>query len=321
MHDNISMEKLLASLASCRIDIRFFTPQSIQMKFWIGAVLRNRFLYAADTVSDKHGVSLRQIIDTLPLAKSHFLYEQLRGGFPKGFLFDCSSLPYEAPGFTLEANQVYTFSLILIGNFMAYKPLFITAIQHMIEKGFGYPMVPMTLIDITDQDICRLQKTNFEKETIDLELWFKTPVNLLPSPKESNNGYQNKLNNFPSFYQFMRTLTYRAITLNLLYTDDPPTDSYEQMNNWIEQYISPSVRAILLQADLHYEKRWSTPKINSNNVYSMGGYTGKLIFGNVPAHYLERLRLASSWGIGAGIKYGLGWYQVMPYYPTKPKRP
>lgn len=321
MQNDITIEELSGELASCRIDIRFFSDECVKMKYWIGAVLRNRFLYAADSVLDEHGVSLRQTIDTLPLPKSHFLYEQFRGGFPKGFLFDCSNLPYEAPGFTLEANRIYTFSLILIGNNIAYKPMFITAIRRMMKEGFGQPMVPMNLIDITEQEICHLQTMPDDKHTLDLEILFKTPISLLPPPKESSNGYQNKLNNFPSFYQFMRSLVYRIVSLDLLYTDQHRIDSREQMEEWIERYIRPSVRAMLLQADLRYEKRWSTPKTESENIYLMGGYTGSLAFGNVPAQFLPLLVFASSLGIGADINYGLGWFQVQPYNATNRKLP
>ena len=53
------------------------------MKHWIGAVLRNNFLYVAESIKDVQGISLRQIIETLPLPEDHFLYRQLKKGGAK----------------------------------------------------------------------------------------------------------------------------------------------------------------------------------------------------------------------------------------------
>ena len=73
------MENLLQNLSVSRLTVRFFAQERVSMKFWIGAVLRNRFLYAADQVLDEQGLSLRRHIDTLPLPQDHFLYKQLQG--------------------------------------------------------------------------------------------------------------------------------------------------------------------------------------------------------------------------------------------------
>ena len=91
--NDVIIENLLRGLTVCRLTVRFFTEERVSMKFWIGSVLRNRFLYAADHIFDEQGISLRQHIDTLSITEDHFLYRQLRGGFRKGFLFDCSTLP------------------------------------------------------------------------------------------------------------------------------------------------------------------------------------------------------------------------------------
>lgn len=70
------METLLRSLSACRLMVRFFAEEPVSMKHWIGAVLRNNFLYAAESIKDVQGISLRQIIETLPLPEDHFLYRQ-----------------------------------------------------------------------------------------------------------------------------------------------------------------------------------------------------------------------------------------------------
>lgn len=305
------MNTLFSQLAYQKFNIRFFSSEQNDMKFWLGSVLRNRFLYAADRVFDDQGVSLRQLIDTLPLPEEHFLYGQLQGGFPKGFLFDSSSIPYNAPGFTLEDNKIYTISLILIGNTITRKQLFLDAIQLMLQEGFGHPIIPLTLIDITEEPLQSFN-TNFDENTerVKLELFLKTPVCLFHTSKEDANGFQNKLNGFPSFYQFMRSLTYRLLTLCMLYTDSSILASKEEMDNLAEQYLQPSAQALLLRADLRLEKRYNTPKKGENSIHAMSGYTGRLVFGQVSSQYLPLLTFAEALGVGANIHYGLGCYQI-----------
>lgn len=317
--NNTEMDRCLCRLATQRIHIRFFAGECVRMQHWIGAVLRNRFLYAAEEVKDEQGISLRQLIDTLPLPEGHFLYGQLQGGFPKGFLFDCSQLPCRTPGFALEANRVYTFSLILTGKWIDSKALFMMAIKRMMEGGFGHPVVPMTLVDMREEEVCHATPSTGH-ESIDLELQFNTPVCLIHQPKGSGNGFQNKLNNFPSFYQLVRSLAYRVVTLSMLYNNGEGPDSREQMEEWIEQYTEAAVQAVLLRAELHYEKCRSTPRKGKDSIYSMEGYTGRLAFGNVPARFLPLLALGTTLGAGAHINYGLGQFRVRPYLATGRKR-
>ncbi len=304
------METLLRSLSACRLMVRFFAEEPVSMKHWIGAVLRNNFLYAAESIKDVQGISLRQIIETLPLPEDHFLYRQLKGGFPKGFFFDCSDLPAEARGFTLDANRIYTFSMVLIGNQSKYKPLYVEALRQMITRGFGHPVVSMTLIDITEISSRSEPDPVAESATVNVQLHFKTPVCLMHPSKKSVEGYQGKLNNFPSFYQFMRSLTYRLVTLCILYAECRRFDTRDEMDNRIEQWISSSVEAILLRADIQYERLLSTPKTDNDTLYSMGGYTGRLIFGDVPSVFFPVLSEGSTFGVGGEINYGLGQYEV-----------
>lgn len=303
-----TMVNLSQSLSACRLTVRFFAGECTAMRHWVGAVLRNNFLYAADSIKDEHGTSLRQIIDTLLLPEDHFLFDRLKGGFPKGFFFDCSDLPVDSSGFELEANCVYTFTLVLIGSHAAYQPLYVEALQLMLARGFGHPVVPMTLVDITETRLDTLSITYPEAGPAAVQLRFKTPVCLIRSSNTCGNGFQNKLNNMPTFYQFMRSLTYRQVTLGMLYGESLPFETQDEMEHWIEQQVSPASQVILLRANLLYKRLWSTPRVGSNTVYVMSGYVGRLIFGNVPAGLLPVLAAGTAFGIGADINYGLGQF-------------
>lgn len=54
------MENIKTELCIKTIEFRFSQEKNINMRFWIGAVLRNRFLYEAEFVVDKDGESLRK---------------------------------------------------------------------------------------------------------------------------------------------------------------------------------------------------------------------------------------------------------------------
>lgn len=299
---------VIAGLPLRRLSVRFFASDTVQMEYWIGAVLRNRFLYASDMVTWSDGKSLRHIIDTMPLSETHFLYTQYVGGFPKGFVVDFGNLPFDSENFVLESNRVYSFSIVLIGTQIRYVSLYEEAIRRMLAIGFGHPIVSFQLIDIVEEDVQAKTVTGSGCE--DLRLLFKTPVSLI-SQRLGNcgNGFQNKMNNFPSLYQFMRSLTYRIVALGILYDGMDIFSTREQMDGWIEEYISATYLANLLLADIVYEKRRSTPKAGRDSVYSMGGYVGKMLFANVPVLYGRLLDIGSVIGVGANVSYGLGQYK------------
>lgn len=305
------MENAIKWLNYYRINVRFFVDKRVQMKFWIGAVLRNRFLYVAENVVDVNGRSLRNIVDTITLPESHFLYSQLCGGFPKGFLFDCSCLPSSGSGFTLEPNRIYSFSLILIGNHIGYKELYVDALRKTLEIGFGTPMEPMHIIDISDEERVCLQDLILGVEKVSVEFQLNTPVSLTQKVNDLGSGYKNKLNNFPSFYQLLRSAVYRLLTLTLLYTDKVDTFvSKDMLDSYVEKYLDEAVCAVLAKAAISYKKYYSTPKRGRNNLYTMRGYVGRLCFSNVPSHYFSLLWFASGVGVGNNINYGLGNFSV-----------
>ena len=180
----------------------------------------------------------------------------------------------------------------------------------MFARGFGHPVVPLSVIDIVERTYTFDSGQDVGGRGGVLELTFKTPVCLMRSSREDSQGYQNKLNYFPSFYQLMRSLSYRLLTLGILYGDCDPWTDRRQMDDWVQDYIAPSVRALLMQADLRYEKRYGTPKGGEKSVYVMGGYVGKLTFAHVPTAYIPVLDFASGLGVGGDIQYGLGRFDI-----------
>ena len=328
----MSMIELFYGLYCHRLEVRFCATSDISMNCWIGSVFRNGFLYASSEVYDSNNTSLFEKIESMPLPEEHPYYMQLKGGFPKGFFFDCSNFENDRKGFWLEKGRIYSVDLCLIGRFADYYNLFIRAIQVFCTKGFGKPRVPLCLIDVVEKSISGDENLLFTEvgevdstlmypinfsQLLDLckddsitsivELEFKTPVALVsPKARGKNNGFQDKLNSFPSFYQFMRSALYRAYILTMLYVDNTIGTDREQSESAIEEYLQKASEAFLIYANIRYAKLHSTPKKDRDNIYVFGGFVGKLTFTDVSDIYIPIIKMISYLGIGNDINYGLG---------------
>ncbi len=316
------------------LTIRFYPEKDIRENAWIGSVFRNGFLYAAKEVENLQGLSLYDILSQFPLPETHPYYKQLCGGFPKGFVWDLSEIPHSYKDFTLERGRIYTATLRLIGHLSKYTMPCCMAIERFCKRGFGHPFVPLHLMDIHEtNDVknlllyndslgyltdmpelpCHMETLANKNTLTTVKLHTLSPVCLIKFRNtETDNGYQEKLNGFPSLYQWIRTSAYRLYYLNMLYVKDFPPIELSILNASIEKYLHMTYNANLLRADLCYCKLYSTPKKEKKGqVYSMDGYEGSMIFNNVSTDYLPLLRFMSRLGVGNDINYGLGFYKVI----------
>lgn len=305
----------LDALKFIRICVRFSPVSDLSQKAWIGAAVRNRFLHAAETVRLPDGNTLRERLDSLPLPESHFLYGQLCGGFPKGYVFDVSRLSDIRSGFELNAGKTYRFDILLLGSLMSLQPYAVSALQAMLSDGLGDPPVQLLLQEIkVGKPVClhNFAKRNFTSP-VTARLNFRTPVSLFKQSKGgASSGYQTKLNGFPSFYQLMRTAVYRLATLTLLYSEthlSEITDS-RQWEQGLEDLISPASGAWLLAAGLKYLSLRSTPKEGADSVYVMPGYVGNLIFSGISPFHVPLLGMMSQLCVGNDVNFGFGRYEI-----------
>lgn len=308
------MFDLIKGLYYHRFEVSFRPDADISVPSWSGAVLRNRFLCSAENIYVERDLSLRQWLDTLPLSENHSLYRHLAGGFPKGFLFDCSTLPFNG-SFTVKQSRTYSFGMILIGKCVEKVHFFAEALKLMFAEGWGTPKTSLALTGITEcmggQTLPLFNLEADDSRDVMLALQFKTPVNLINRPAQRNyQGYQGKLNCFPSFYQFMRSMMHRLATLNMLYTDNVGDFTQAEMKECIENFIRTASDAMLLDACIRYEKRHSTPRTDARNVYVMCGYCGTMVYGNVDSKFVPLISFASNLGVGNDINFGLGTFDV-----------
>ncbi len=305
----------LDALEFIRICLKFSPTSDLSQKAWIGAAVRNRFLHAAETVSLPDGRSLREKLDSLPLPEGHFLYKQLCGGFPKGYVLDVSGMAETRSGFELNAGRTYRMDIILLGSLMPLRPYVVSALQTMLSDGLGAPPTRLLLQEIKVGKPVSLR--NFAKRNftvpVTARLHFKTPVSLFkPSRGQVSSGYQSKLNGFPSFYQWMRTAAYRLATLTLLYSETglPDITDSQQWERSVEDLISSASDAWLLDADLKYRTLRSTPKEGADSVYVMSGYTGSLTFSGISPFLVPVLGMMSQLCVGNDVNFGFGRYEI-----------
>ena len=124
------LDKILSSSLECyRVMVRFFPAEDVCLDAWIGAVFRNRFLYFAESVCDENGVSLRSRLDELTLSPEHAYHKQMKGGFPKGVLFDFRNIPNKNRNGNLYQNTIYSFDMVFIGKAVRYFPMAVQTIE------------------------------------------------------------------------------------------------------------------------------------------------------------------------------------------------
>ncbi|MDR2626826.1 MAG: hypothetical protein LBC40_02195, partial [Dysgonamonadaceae bacterium] len=124
-----------------RFEIRMIATDDVVLDAWTGAIIRNNLLYAAEqVVLEEQGMTLRERIDTFPLNETHPLYKELKDGFPKGYvLTNFSHYNLQSSPVSIRKNEIFSFSLILMGHFCEYKSYFFQAIRLMCERGLGKP--------------------------------------------------------------------------------------------------------------------------------------------------------------------------------------
>lgn len=322
------------NLSYHNLSVRFYPEDGVIADCWIGAVFRNNFLHAAREVENAQGTTLYDILSQLPFSSSHPYYKQLCGGFPKGFVWDLSMLPHTCCDVQLERGHVYTVTLTLIGRMAEYAMPCCMAVNRFCEQGIGHPRVPLHVMDICETDGTRAQmlyndSAGYLSEHLELPCFMGsettgsdscvmtlqtlTPVCLMKPRKAATDlGYQEKLNGFPSFYQWTRSAAYRLYYLNMLYGPDARVLNLPTLDTSIDEYLRKTYEAYLLRADLSYRKLYSTPKKEkSGMVYVMDGYEGMLTFKGVSSVYLPLLRFMSRLGVGNDINYGLGLYEII----------
>lgn len=323
-----------------RLVFRFSPVATVQSDAWIGAVLRNNLLYAAENIPVSESRSLYSVLETYPGEPdfSHPFYKEWAGGFPKGFSLGCP--PLFPVGFSYPAirkNEVLTCSLCLVGHMAQYAPYVVEAVRCMCKRGIGKPVVPLQLIDVSE---CHpvygsrlialadgpvetleypIRPHDFRQPAAErpgrFEILLETPLCLVKKRQKAvpSISYQDKQNGFPSFYQFVRSLAYRLFKLSVLYGGDgtypDAQESMRQIDDWVAGATTPELAA----AALRLVTLTGPPRKENRARMTFSGYTGSLSYTGNAGKYLPALLFAGQLGVGNDTVYGLGKYHITFY--------
>ena len=297
------------ALRVARIHVTFTARADTQFDGWIGATLRNNLLYASRQVVCQLAGGSGSLYDKLmqlPIPRSHPVYEQLKGGFPKGYTVRFDAPPDYSPQLTLKAGETLSFSVSLIGQMISSISDFETALYRMADRGIGIGRKPFDCSLYVEPSVGIFPDNAIEGRY--LRIQFITPVSL-PFKRnvvEDALSYQDKMNGFPSLYQIVKTACYRISTLALLYGEDSGIDE----DGGIYSLLDVAKEAILEQSYLRRVLLRGAPKKEVSSRAFFEGYVGTLTFREVSPSLFRLLVAASQVGIGSETSYGLGSFEV-----------
>ncbi|MDR1584365.1 MAG: CRISPR system precrRNA processing endoribonuclease RAMP protein Cas6, partial [Prevotellaceae bacterium] len=305
---------------------------------WTGAVIRNNLLYAADNVRiEDSGQTLRERIDAFPLNETHPLYKELKDGFPKAYvLTNFSHSDLQSSSVSIKKNEVFSFSLILIGSFCEYKSHFFRAIRLMCERGIGKPQTPFLLLDIAEQSLsgesqimavaqadlseelrypvrlADFSQNDEPDEFSEIFVRYVSPVILfrLKTKKNTQLSYQDKCNRFPSFYQLVRSAFFRLQKLYAIYCNLTMSAPIIFEEILMDTYLETAGHPLLVSSNIQYITLKNTQKKEKVNDMPLAGYIGEQIYSGYFRKYMALLRFMAEIGVGHETVYGLGKYEV-----------
>lgn len=324
-------------LSYYRLDIRISTTEKTYFDAWLGAVIRNNLLYATEQIKlDAEHETLYKRLNHFPLENQHPLYNELKSGFPLPYYLFVNYPLFYSDKYEIEAQKMISFSLVLIGSISNYFKEFIEAIRYMCKRGIGVNMKPLELIDVYEVSYNHEKKivaTTYDNIATSLSypiqlgsflnqsttkivkpisFHFQTPICLIKNKMkiDSEISYQDKISEFPSFYQIVKSSLNRLVKLNMLYAIPGDTKHYQTVEEELELMIRNSTSAILDQAEISRVKLVSTRREHGAHRITFAGYIGILRFSGPYKPYLPIFKFMENLGIGHDLVYGLGKFEV-----------
>lgn len=319
------------------LEIIISPSEDVYVDGWIGACLRNNLLQEAESINVTGALSLLDIINILPLKRTHPFYERMRDSFPKGYSLHIPSHFESFNSYHIGKGKHFRFSLLLYGYFSEYYSYFLKAIHSFCQKGIGHPRIPFQIIAINECDKenkypisletlnnpCdsgRLKTTvrlsdfltcKMEQDEKEIMISFETPINVHNKlKKREGDEYKDRMHEMPGFHPLVRASANRIEKLMTLYHNSKDADYSQKVADCLMPFVRYSVTPVLTSAQI---RRWdfsSTPKEKTLNRVRFSGHTGSLCFEGNFNYYLPLLTFAQKIGVGNYATYGLGNYRI-----------
>lgn len=263
-------------------------PKSgVQLRYWLGALLRNNLLYAASSIRVEGDTTLLEVIQ----GTDNLL--------PRGYSIQCDPI-FGRP--TLSSGDRLRFSIRLFGNFSAWAEHFHAAVLAMCRRGLGLPMTPLEILS------CRKYRSEVPfglSAGPHLSLSYVTPVSIyngraMPQARRTSLDLQNGM---PGFYFLVRSLVRRINKLQYAY-EGGELWSDEQVDEWCLQ----AREAQLEECSLRRVVLEGPPRQHSERPIYFRGYVGQAVYSDVSEKYLPLLWKGMETNVGNDTVYGMGQY-------------
>jgi len=319
--------KSLNKLYYHRYEFVVETSGEMFLHYWSGGLIRNNLLKAALKV--KLELSERQLEPTLfdfieesRIEDIHPFYNEFKEGHPKGNIL-LPQIPNQKFGkIYLQKGDSFTFQLTLVGIYNDFLSQFIKAIKIMCCEGIGSPRVPLTLKTVSEIDEdqqrhmiktdrtenvrkpkYRIRFSDFSKaefEKTRLMLYFQTPTLITREKDEYTGSF--------TFYQIMKSLTERALTLSHLYCSST-LELFTRDRSALEKFLEPSKHLQVRKTNMfwHY---FTQPKSKQDEPLKLTGATGWITFEGKFNRYVPLLLFCEALHLGRNITYGCGKYSI-----------
>lgn len=270
------------------------------LKFWLGAVLRNNLLRTLADISFDE-VSLYKKINTLPLPETNPMYAELCNGFPRGYAIRCEPILEEK---TITPTDEIMFRILLFGSFGTYARCFDQAVDKMCGQGLCHPRVPFRILS---RGHCRiLPLTVLNNTSGKCRITFLTPTMLFnnrakSAAKQLTCDIQNGI---PGFYQLVKSLSNRMNKLQMIYGNGAFKTSQE-----IRDLVDVARYPLPEEMQLKYTELQGPPKDNGKHIV-FSGYTGSIVFSGPVGKYVPLLMTGRYVGAGNETTFGLGHYDI-----------
>lgn len=305
--NQLSIYNYIKPLSCLEIKVEFMPSNEIRVDGWIGAHIRNRLLYCAESIFLENGESLREQIIHFSLSKEHHWYKELQGGFPKAYSIKVDNPQALKSNYTLYINKPLCFSVILIGKMMQYASEMVKAIALFAEQGLKNTPFTSKIVSIKSQSISNLLLLSTDRT--ELNMSFKTPISLYKTEKSNpQDSFQAKMNGFPSLYQIVLSAANRIVKMAVLYGD---CEWSEYVDKAIKEVANYSIKPQLHSCSLSRQILQSAPRRLTNDRMSFEGLVGEITWRGDLKLIAPLLLFCSYISLGDNTSYGMGHFEII----------
>lgn len=300
---------ILSALSYTEIRVRFTTRDKQKIEGWIGAHIRNRFLYCAESITVRGGdTTLREVLSTeCPLSESHPLYNELKGGFPKGYVIKIYSIDYDSGDSDMSMFNSFDFSIVLIGDRAAYRMEAIEAVELLADSGIMGVKFSSEISHIESFSLGDFMEFPYSSNVLKISI--ATPMSLYKNKvtKSTQDSYQAKMNGLPTLYQITQSAAHRIAKLGVLYSGIMWS---RELVAGIESITNISTLPLITECNIYRGVIHSSKRISDGQIMNFDGIVGTMAWSGKVDELIPLLSFCSKISLGDDTVYGMGNFNL-----------